>query len=459
MKHPLLISLLLFVFQPAAFSQKKKFDVFKFTEPAGWKKEDKNGMLVFTATDEQKGTYCLISLYANSPSMGTIDKDFDAGWMKIATQLSITNPPEKQPGEESNKWKVISGASTFTQNGTTSAVVLSTFTGYGKTASVLFSFNDAAFQKTLEDFSASLEVLPPAASGLPVNPVMPPATGNMLNSGMNYTVPKGWTEVKKAGGASAISSPLLDCKDYSYYTIHVLPVVTYTGNLQEYARDLHKSRFYEYTSWRQYMEGDKRMLKGIDINGQEYFSFETSAALFDSDKSYHYGLVYLVRSGDQLASFLLELHPISNVNHSPPTELLHFTAGCPPLKNAWNKFTASIKFKAVNKSQQYIPDDLLGKWESRIILGATNWGLVNSQVMNQYIFLEDGRYQSKQLMKSDSYGKYSVSGNKLNITNAGGKKVSYQFKLESKYEYGNWKRELTLFDATGKETTLQWEGE
>ena len=106
-----------------------------------------------------------------------------------------------------------------------------------------------------------------------------------------------------------------------------------------------------------------------------------------------------------------------------------------------------------------MPDDLLGKWESRIILGATNWGLVNSQVMEKYTFTDDGRYQSNKMHTGNSYGKYSVKGNKLSITDAAGKTTSYNFKLESKFEYGSWHRELTLYDVNGKETTLHWEGE
>lgn len=106
-----------------------------------------------------------------------------------------------------------------------------------------------------------------------------------------------------------------------------------------------------------------------------------------------------------------------------------------------------------------MPNNLLGNWESRVILGANNWGLVNSQVSATYTFMEDGRYQSLKMHAGNNYGRYSVQGNKLTITDASGKAMTYDFKLESKFEYGSWHRELSSYDATGKESILRWEGE
>lgn len=53
------------------------------------------------------------------------------------------------------------------------------------------------------------------------------------------------------------------------------------------------------------MEGVKSILKGIDANGNEFISYETSAVLFPSDRNYHYGMGYLIRSGSQIVTLML----------------------------------------------------------------------------------------------------------------------------------------------------------
>jgi hypothetical protein len=442
-------------------AQTQKFDVFKFQEPRGWKKDTKTGLITYNTSDEKKGTYCMIALYASKPGTGVVAQDFDDAWKTVATPLGVTEAPQISEGTETNGWKILTGNAVFALAGGKSILILNCFSGYGKTAGIMISFNDAGYQKLVESFLNTADIIAlsntaPLNNNNAANTIIP---NNAGAAGFTYTAPRGWTESKTANGTIAIASPLLECKEYSYYSIQVLPQITYTGNLQQYAHDLHKSRFYEQNSWRQYMEGDKRVVKGIDKNGYEFLSYETSAALFNSDRNYHYGMVYLLRSGNQMIPVVLELRPINGDRNAPPTEILYFLAGCNPLKSAWNKFVGSVKFTAPQKAESYLPDDLLGKWESRVILGATNWGFVNSQVMEKYTFTDDGRYQSQKMMAGDNYGKYSVKGNKITITDAAGKSTSYNFKLESLFEYGAWHRELTLYDATGKETVLKWEGE
>ncbi len=443
------------------FAQVQKFDVFKYQEPGGWKKETKPGLITYSTSDEKKGTYCMIALYASKPGKNTIAADFDDAWKTVATPLGVTEAPQISEGNDINGWKAMSGNAMFALAGGKSILLLNCFSGYGKTAGIMISFNDAGYQKTVESFLNTSDIIalnnsaPLQNNGAPD----PAANNNAGTAGFTYTAPPGWTASRIANGPATITSPLLECKEYSYYTIQVLPQTTYTGSLQQFAHDLHKARFYEQNSWRQYMEGDKRVVKGIDKNGNEFLSYETSAALFNSDRNYHYGMIYLLRSGSQMIPVVLELKPINSDRNAPPTEILHFLAGCNQLKSAWNKFVGSLKFTAPQKAESYLPDDLLGKWESRVILGATNWGFVNSQVMEKYTFTDDGRYQSQKMMAGDNYGKYSVKGNKISITDAAGKSTSYHFKLESLFEYGAWHRELTLYDATGKETVLKWEGE
>jgi hypothetical protein len=458
MKTNSFLLLLLICLPVKILAQTNNFDVFTYNEPKEWKKDTKPGVVVYTTGDEKKATYCMIAIYASRTGSGNSQQDFAEEWKKIAAPLGAGQATQQQDGGETAGWHLVTGTGTFKNAAGTAAAMLNTFSANNKTASLLFVFNDAGYQKTLEDFSVNVKINPPPSSGINNQA---PASANTDNvaGGFSYTPPKDWTVMKNTNGSVSIASPLLECKDYSYYTIHLPGKVTYAGSLQQYAHDLHKSNFYQQNDWRQYMEGDKRIVKGIDANGHEFLSFETSAALFNSDRNYHYGMVYLLRSGNQMIPILLELRPLNGDRNAPPTEILYFLASCNQLRSAWNKFISSIKFATEQGHENYLPDDLLGKWESRIILGATNWGLVNSQVLEKYTFMDDGRYQSAKMFAANSYGKYSVNGNKLTITDAAGKTTNYNFKLESKFEYGSWHRELSLYDATGKESILKWEGE
>lgn len=439
-------------------AQTQKFDVFTYTAPAGWVKSTSNGVVMYTITDEKKGTYCMLALYASRPGTGSVESDFDAAWDKIAVAMGVTDPPQKQPGEDAKGWKTLLGTGTFKLSGGVSAIIMNTFSSADKTTNLVFTFNDAGYQNAMEKFTAGLDLTEAGKADKTSSPIITDNT-NSTQSAINYTPPRDWNETKNPDGSADIISPLLECKEYSYYTIHILPPISYTGSLQQYAHDLHKARFYEQNDWRQYMEGDKRIVKGINQNGNEFLSYETGAALFNSDRNYHYGMVYVLKSGNSIIPVILELKPINADRNSPPTEVLNFLAGCKPLKGAWNKFISTLKFNTQQKAAAYLPEDLLGKWESRIILGATNWGLVDTRIVEKYTFMEDGRYQSQKMMVGNNYGKYSVSGNKITITDASGKTASYKFKLESLFEYGSWHRELTLYDASGKESILRWDGE
>jgi hypothetical protein len=283
-------------------AQKQHFDVYQYVEPKGWVKEAKQGMVLYTSMDEKKGTYCIIGLSVSQSSKGDVEADFDAEWKRIILPLGVSVIPQKQVGEETKGWKLISGTGTFETAGTKSATLLNTFSGHNKAASVFFTFNNGMYQKALEEFSNTLELITPEPMVSDNQPENIASSSNTSSTGFSYTIPKGWNVTKNSNGAESISSPLLECKEYSYYTIRLSGTSTYTGSLQEYAHNLHKASFYQQNDWRQYMEGDKRIVKGIDANGHEFLTYETSAALFNSDRNYHYGMVYLVRSGNQLIS-------------------------------------------------------------------------------------------------------------------------------------------------------------
>ena len=46
------------------------FDIATFQPPAGWKKVNKEGIVIFNTANQQKGTYAMIVVYRSGESSG-----------------------------------------------------------------------------------------------------------------------------------------------------------------------------------------------------------------------------------------------------------------------------------------------------------------------------------------------------------------------------------------------------
>ena len=120
------IGYILFVFATSTNAQ-TTYDVFTYTELKGYKKELKSDFVSYTKSDTKAGTYCIISLYKQSPSSGDLMKDFDNDWQSlIAKPFNVTAPSQKDNGDEITGWKTYSGAANFEFGGGTSMVILTT---------------------------------------------------------------------------------------------------------------------------------------------------------------------------------------------------------------------------------------------------------------------------------------------------------------------------------------------
>jgi hypothetical protein len=118
------------------------FDLATFQSPQGWKQQDKDGVLIFDTSNQQKGTYAMIMIYRSGDSSCNPKSDFEADWQQfIAGQLGIKSKPEIEPARNVEGWEVTTGGAPFENKMGTSAVLLSTYSGYGKTLSMAALFN------------------------------------------------------------------------------------------------------------------------------------------------------------------------------------------------------------------------------------------------------------------------------------------------------------------------------
>ena len=165
MKQLFLVLVCLFSFPVNSFAQSTEtFDIATFQAPTGWKKTNKDGVLIFNTSNQQKNTYALIMLYASGESSGNAKSDFESDWQQfIAGQLGVKNKPQLEPAKSVEGWQSITGGAAFESEMGNSAVILNTFSGNGKTFSMAAVFNSQDYLPEIEAFSVSVKLRKPEA--------------------------------------------------------------------------------------------------------------------------------------------------------------------------------------------------------------------------------------------------------------------------------------------------------
>ena len=160
MKLLTLFTLCLLTFATSLFAQTSEtYDIATFTPPSGWKKQTKEGAVLFTISDEKKGTFAMLTVYASGESLGDSKRDFEKAWQEfIAGQLGIKGNPELEPVAKNDGWDVVSGGTAFENETGPAAVLLRTYSGFGKTFSAAAIFNSRDSLPAIEAFASSITV-------------------------------------------------------------------------------------------------------------------------------------------------------------------------------------------------------------------------------------------------------------------------------------------------------------
>lgn len=164
----ILLVLLLLPFITAA--QKQTFDITTYTPPAGWKKETKENLVIFSKTDKIKKTWCQLSILKSTASKGSIDADFESEWKLLAaTPYSINEAPQASPTQEAEGWKIKSGAGKFIFNNADAMAMVTTISGYNTCVSVVATMNTNSYMDAVQKFLESLDLKQPTATDVTKN--------------------------------------------------------------------------------------------------------------------------------------------------------------------------------------------------------------------------------------------------------------------------------------------------
>ena len=156
-----------------------------YTPPTGWSKTVKPGAIVYTDANQAKNAFCLLTVYAGKPSAGSPARDFANDWNEFVVKPFNADPgPKTQTQPAPDGWQaVVGGASIELAGGVKAAAILTVFSGFNKTASVLAIFNDESYSNQASALIDSIKLdktqaktFAPAqsANGLTIRDPFPP---------------------------------------------------------------------------------------------------------------------------------------------------------------------------------------------------------------------------------------------------------------------------------------------
>jgi hypothetical protein len=144
----LLIAQIFCLFFPQTiFCQTETLDIVRYTPPKGWAKTPKEGAVVYTDINKSTNAFCLLTVYGGTASAGSPQKDFANEWNEFVVKpFKAEASPKTETQTTPEGWQVtVGGAQIELEGGVKAAVILTVFSGFGKTASVLAIFNDESY--------------------------------------------------------------------------------------------------------------------------------------------------------------------------------------------------------------------------------------------------------------------------------------------------------------------------
>lgn len=180
-------------------AQKHTFDVLSFTPPKGWSKETKEGIISYTKANNTKKTWCRINIFKSTASKGNIQTDFASEWTELIEKTcKATDSAQAGDITELKGWKVKTGIGKFTFNNAGAISILTTFSGFGKCASVVALTNSETYLPEIEKMLASADLKKTAANDVITSPVKPVQPSVTKKDGYTFTTTNfddGWTSV------------------------------------------------------------------------------------------------------------------------------------------------------------------------------------------------------------------------------------------------------------------------
>lgn len=144
-------------------AQRESFDVVSYTPPKDWSRELKKGIATtYSNTNKISNTWCQLIVYKSRESKGSLSSDFNFDWQQLIVKNYLAKEsPAVSSASAINGWEHRFGSGPFNFNNVSSSALLHTFTGYGKSISVVAITNSDTYKSIIDQFFDSIDIRKP----------------------------------------------------------------------------------------------------------------------------------------------------------------------------------------------------------------------------------------------------------------------------------------------------------
>jgi hypothetical protein len=439
------------------------YDVFTYNEPKGYKKEVKTGITTYTKSDAKTGTYCIIGLYAQSPSSGDIIKDFENDWQDLVVKsFGVKDVPKADNSEDITGWKTYSGGANFEFSGGTSMALLTTAKNDNTNIAILIVTNAQSYVTTdVDAFFDKLKMGKPKAAVAKSNTVVNPIINkNAKTTSTNYTtMPVAYSfgeyniliSDNYFSSKKIINNIITYKVDVENFTINILQPYPSSGNLETDMDTYFYKVFDGFKKYNSALSNSDHTYKGTTAEGVPYLieCRDISKGEYPNEEK-KVAMVMLFQLGNNIA--------IVQGYYDHMMEAMVW-AKSESLKNVFLMFVHFLKFNS--KSTITNP----------VAISGTKWSTVSTSGALLYDFKTNGTFvgagavstkvshnETHDKVTTTSYGNdgtWNLNGNNLTMNYAANKRVeSSLLRIFYEKNYDNtWKEYLGLYN---KGTNGMW---
>ncbi|WP_462219792.1 lipocalin-like domain-containing protein [Ferruginibacter sp.] len=268
--HPLKVVLLL-VISSNCFSQTEIFDIVTYTPPKDWKKDAKPGVVNYTHVNTAAGTFCVLTIYASTASMGDAQKDFKKEWNElVVTPYKAGANPQTETQTTADGWKAVTGAAPIKLDGNDVYILLTVLSGFEKTVSIRCSMNDQSYSTQIDALFETMELDKTKTTAVNNNIKPAQTNGAAAKFGlMNYIAPAGWSEEIFSDGV--VFKPLGLPAD-EHLAIQIMEPLNFSGTLEQAMEKSFEEATIMYNGTSMYQSDGKYSKNAAQksFNGWEY---------------------------------------------------------------------------------------------------------------------------------------------------------------------------------------------
>ena len=156
------------LFPQTGHGQTETYDIIHFTPPKDWTKTAVDGAITYTTANKETGTFCVLTIYSSTASVGNPLEDFSNEWNALLVKQYKADPnPKTETQKTPEGWQVVVGGAAVEDGGIKFLVLLTVFSGFGRKVSVVANTNDQSYVAGLDDLIKNIKFEKPTTNSVP----------------------------------------------------------------------------------------------------------------------------------------------------------------------------------------------------------------------------------------------------------------------------------------------------